>query len=104
MSHPNGVLPPDGRRRLVALVREQRLTFQRAAAFVGVSIATPWEWVTRWRSPLIAGELQMAHRRVWTADPRRRIQGPPRAPGQRCPGVRGGPGHQVALPVRRWES
>jgi transposase len=93
MSHPNAVLTPCGRRRLVALVEEQQLTFPRAAAFVGVSIATAWEWVTRWRPRLIAGELEMAHHRVWTADPRRRIQGRRRGCGQRCPGARGVPDH-----------
>jgi transposase InsO family protein len=49
MSHPNAVLTPRGRRRLVSLVEEQGLTFRAAAAAVNVSVATVWEWVTRWR-------------------------------------------------------
>jgi transposase InsO family protein len=57
MSHPNAVLTPRGRRRLVSLVEEQGLTFRAAAAAVGVSVATVWEWVTRWRRAS-AGERQ----------------------------------------------
>ena len=49
MSHPNAVLTPRGRRRLVSLVEEEGLTFRAAAAAVNVSVATAWEWVTRWR-------------------------------------------------------
>jgi transposase InsO family protein len=49
MSHPNAVLTPRGRLRLVELVEDQGLTFRQAAACLGVSVATAWEWVTRWR-------------------------------------------------------
>ena len=57
MSHPNAVLTPRGRRRLVSLVEEQGLTFRAAAAALNVSVATVWEWVTRWRRAS-AGERQ----------------------------------------------
>ena len=49
MSHPNAVLTPRGRLRLVRLVEEEGLTPRQAAACVGVSPSTVWEWVTRWR-------------------------------------------------------
>jgi len=49
MSHPNAVLTPRGRRRLVSLVEDQGLTFRQAAACLNVSVATAWEWVSRWR-------------------------------------------------------
>jgi len=49
MSHHNAVLTPRGRLRLVQLVHEQGLTFRQAAACLGVSVATAWEWVRRWR-------------------------------------------------------
>jgi transposase InsO family protein len=49
MSHHNAVLTPRGRLRLVRLVEDEGLTFRQAAACVGVSVATVWEWVTRWR-------------------------------------------------------
>jgi transposase InsO family protein len=49
MSHPNAVLTPRGRLRLVRLVEEDGLTFRQAAACLNVSISTAWEWVTRWR-------------------------------------------------------
>ena len=49
MSHPNAVLTPRGRRRLVSLVEEEGLTHRAAAAAMCVSVATVWEWVTRWR-------------------------------------------------------
>jgi transposase len=49
MSHPNAVLTPRGRLRLVELVEDQGLTFRQAAACLNVSVSTVWEWVTRWR-------------------------------------------------------
>ena len=49
MSHPNAVLTPRGRLRLVELVEEQGLTLRQAAACLSVSVATAWEWVSRWR-------------------------------------------------------
>ena len=49
MSHHNAVLTPRGRLRLVRLVEDEGLTFRQAAACVGVSVSTVWEWVTRWR-------------------------------------------------------
>ena len=49
MSHTNAVLTARGRLRLVQLVEDEGLTFRQAAACVGVSVSTVWEWVTRWR-------------------------------------------------------
>jgi transposase len=49
MSHPNAVLTPRGRYRLVELVEIRGLTIRQAAACLNVSVATAWEWVTRWR-------------------------------------------------------
>jgi len=49
MSHPNAVLTPRGRLRLVELVEDEGRTFRQAAACLNVSVATAWEWVTRWR-------------------------------------------------------
>ena len=49
MSHPNAVLTPRGRRRLVELVEDRGLTLRQAAACLSVSVSTAWEWVTRWR-------------------------------------------------------
>jgi transposase InsO family protein len=54
MSHPNAVLTPRGRYRLVELVEVRGLTFRQAAACLNVSVATAWEWVTRWRRALPA--------------------------------------------------
>ena len=116
MSHPNAVLTPRGRRRLVSLVEEQGLTFRAAAAALNVSVATVWEWVTRWRRAsagerqglaclhdrssaphrqprLIAGELEMAHQSVWKVLRRHgfsRVARTPREAARRyewpCPG------------------
>jgi transposase InsO family protein len=49
MQHRNAPLTPNGRRRLVALVEEQHLTFEAAAAASNVAKSTCWEWVRRWR-------------------------------------------------------
>jgi transposase InsO family protein len=53
MQHRNAPLTPLGRRRLVALVEEEHLTFEAAAAASNVSRSTAHTWVTRWRQ---AGE------------------------------------------------
>ena len=50
MQHPNAVLTPRGRRRLVALVEEGGLSFRAAAAAMAVSVSTAHAWVTRWRA------------------------------------------------------
>ena len=50
MQHPNAVLTPRGRRRLVALVDEQGLSFRAAAAAMAVSVSTAHAWVSRWRA------------------------------------------------------
>jgi hypothetical protein len=47
MSHPNAVLTPRGRPRLVELVESDGFTFRQAAAALNVCVATAWEWVTR---------------------------------------------------------
>jgi transposase-like protein len=47
--HHSAVLTARGRLRLVRLVEDEGLTFGQGAACVGVSPATVWEWVTRWR-------------------------------------------------------
>jgi len=53
MQHRNAPLTPNGRRRLVALVEEEGLTFEAAAAASNVARSTAHTWVTRWRQ---AGE------------------------------------------------
>jgi transposase InsO family protein len=55
MQHRNAPLTPNGRRRLVALVEEEDLTFEAAAAASNVSKSTAHTWVMRWRD---AGEEQ----------------------------------------------
>jgi transposase InsO family protein len=49
MQHRNAPLTPNGRRRLVALVEDDGLTFEAAAAASNVARSTCWEWVRRWR-------------------------------------------------------
>src|SRR5882757_9577009 len=49
MQHRNAPLTPLGRRRLVALVEEEHLTFEAAAAASNVSRSTVHDWVWRWR-------------------------------------------------------
>jgi len=49
MQHRNAPLTPNGRRRLVALVEEERLTFEAAAAASNVAKSTVHIWVSRWR-------------------------------------------------------
>jgi transposase InsO family protein len=55
MQHRNAPLTPNGRRRLVALVEEEHLTFKAAAAALNVAQSTAHTWVMRWRE---AGEEQ----------------------------------------------
>jgi transposase InsO family protein len=55
MQHGNAPLTPNGRRRLVALVEEEGLTFEAAAAASNVAKSTAHTWVTRWRA---AGEAE----------------------------------------------
>jgi transposase InsO family protein len=55
MQHRNAPLTPIGRRRLVALVEEDGLTFEAAAAASNVAKSTAHTWVSRWRE---AGEEQ----------------------------------------------
>jgi len=49
MQHRNAPLTPNGRRRLVALVEEEGLTFEAAAAASNVAKSTAHTWVSRWR-------------------------------------------------------
>ena len=49
MQHRNAPLTPRGRARLVALVEEDGLTFEAAAAASNVSRSTAHTWVSRWR-------------------------------------------------------
>jgi len=49
MQHRNAPLTPQGRRRLVALVEDDGLTFGAAATASNVARSTCWEWVRRWR-------------------------------------------------------
>jgi len=49
MQHGNAPLTPNGRRRLVALVEEEDLTFEAAAAASNVAKSTAHTWVSRWR-------------------------------------------------------
>jgi transposase InsO family protein len=49
MQHRNAPLTPNGRRRLVALVEEDGLTFEAAAAASNVAKSTAHTWVKRWR-------------------------------------------------------
>jgi transposase InsO family protein len=55
MQHRNAPLTPNGRRRLVALVEEEGLTFEAAAAASNVARSTAHTWVVRWRE---AGEAE----------------------------------------------
>ena len=50
MQHRNAPLTPTGRLRMVALVEEDGLTFEAAAAASNVAKSTVHLWVTRWRA------------------------------------------------------
>ncbi|MBS1845031.1 MAG: IS481 family transposase [Actinobacteria bacterium] len=72
MQHRNAPLTPLGRRRLVALVEEDGLTFEAAAAASNVSRSTAHCWVWRWRRAdpqerrslaCLEGRSSAAHRR-----------------------------------------
>ena len=71
MSHPNAVLTPRGRRRLVGLVEEEGLTFRAAAAALKVSVSTAWEWVARWRRATSAERASLSCLRDRPSRPRR---------------------------------
>ena len=60
MQHRNAPLTPNGRRRLVALVEEDGLTFEAAAAASNVARSTCWEWVRRWREATVAERRSLA--------------------------------------------
>jgi transposase InsO family protein len=60
MQHGNAPLTPNGRRRLVALVEEDGLTFEAAAAASNVARSTCWGWVRRWREATEAERRTLA--------------------------------------------
>ena len=49
MQHRNAPLTPNGRRRPVALVEEDRFRFKAAAAALNLSKSAAHTWVSRWR-------------------------------------------------------
>jgi transposase InsO family protein len=60
MQHPNAVLTPRSRRRLVELVEERGFTFRTAAAVLNVSVSTAHGWVARWRAADPAARASLA--------------------------------------------
>jgi transposase InsO family protein len=79
MQHRNAPLTPIGRRRLVALVEEDGLTFEAAAAASNVARSTCWEWVRRWRR---AGEEERRTLACLTDRPSRPRHSPARVPDE----------------------
>jgi transposase len=77
MKHRNAPLTPNGRRRLVALVEEENLTFEAAAAASNVAKSTAHTWVTRWRE---AGEEQRQDLSCLTDRPSRPKSSPAQVP------------------------
>ena len=77
MQHRNAPLTPNGRRRLVALVEEDGLTFEAAAAASNVARSTCWEWVRRWR---LATEEERRTLACLTDRPSRPKSSPARVP------------------------
>jgi transposase len=89
MQHANAPLTPNGRHRLVALVEEEGLTFEAAAAASNVAKSTAHLWVSRWRA----------------ASPEQRhglgcLQDRPSRP-DRSPGMLSDKDHQRCCEVRR---
>jgi transposase InsO family protein len=72
MQHRNAPLTPLGRRRLVALVEEDGLTFEAAAAASNVSRSTVHTWVWRWRRAGGAGRRSLACLEDRSSAPHRR--------------------------------
>jgi transposase len=72
MQHRNALLTPLGRRRLVALVEEDGLTFEAAAAASNVSRSTAHTWVWRWRRAGEADRRTLACLEDRSSAPRRR--------------------------------
>jgi transposase InsO family protein len=64
MAHPNARLGPAGRRELVRLMVEQKMSERQAAACVSVSVATAHRWRRRW----LVASLEDRHSGAWTAD------------------------------------
>lgn len=60
MQHPNAVLTPRARRRLVELVEERGFTFRQAATCLNVSVSTAHAWVSRWRTADTAARASLA--------------------------------------------
>jgi transposase InsO family protein len=72
MQHRNAPLTPNGRRRLVALVEDDGLTFEAAAAASNVSRSTAHTWVWRWRRAGEAERRTLACLRDRSSAPHRR--------------------------------
>ena len=72
MQHRNAPLTPLGRRRLVALVEDENLTFEAAAAASNVSKSTAHTWVTRWRAASEEGRADLSCLEDRSSAPRRR--------------------------------
>jgi transposase InsO family protein len=71
MQHRNAPLTPNGRRRLVALVEEDGLTFEVAAATSNVAKSTAHTWVSRWRAASEEERLSLACLRDRSSAPHR---------------------------------
>jgi transposase InsO family protein len=72
MQHRNAPLTPNGRRRLVALVEDDGLTFEAAAAASNVSRSTVHTWVWRWRRADASGRRTLACLEDRSSAPHRR--------------------------------
>ncbi len=72
MQHRNAPLTPLGRRRLVALVEDDGLTFEAAAAASNVSRSTVHVWVWRWRRAADAERRSLGCLRDRSSAPHRR--------------------------------
>ena len=71
MQHPNAVLTPRGRRRLIELVEKEGRTFRAAAATMAVSVSTAHTWVMRWRAADPAARASLACLADRSSRPRR---------------------------------
>jgi Homeodomain-like domain-containing protein len=90
MKYRYAPLTPNGRRRLVALVEEEGLTFEVAAATSNVAKSTVHAWVSRWREASEEERPDLAACRI-----------APRAPkdcGRCSPSGGSSTGHQALLP------
>jgi transposase InsO family protein len=88
MQHGNAPLTPNGRRRLVALVEEEGLTLEAAAAASNVAKSTAHTWVTRWRQAGEAERRDLSCLRDRSSRPRTSPQMLSEADHERCCEVR----------------